>query len=488
MVVIVVTVGAMDVVCRCHGGGFATLLALQVATFQTTGVEAAHGEASLPLALQFDQGLEGGFVQPFLGDLGGREQVLEDPVRAQASLDLGRVAAAIQVGLEGVEGLQDLVLGHVDADLGVNVGFGDFDGLGIADGLEQVAAANGALGVVLAVLAIGLPVHLLGIHVLAGHMLGELLAVVVELQADHGTGHLEGGRVQQGVQHGGVQAGQGIALGGLFEILLDGGLQGLKVFVGTHVLGKLVVNDGHFLGAQILDVDVVGEGFPRQDGVGVVRGMGQGEGLLLVHLQAHQLGVEGPFLVDFQHLVLVGLGLQSLGLHADIAGGDQALGHNIVLHRQELGGALPEAFEVFEERRLIDDPLLLGENHGLVVRQGHFGRHVELGSEDGVSALLQIQLLQRGVGDGQGAGLLGGLPEMLFDELLGHIRLDFASVFLHEDRAWSLAGTEAGDAHLRGDLRHHFAEEGTHLGGGHRHLDGLAGGGLVVEGGRHGGS
>ena len=485
---VVVAVGAVDVVGGCHGGGFPALLVFQVAALQATRVEAAHGDAGLALALQLDQGLEGGLVEQLLSHGGGGEQVVEDPVGAEPALDLRGVSAALQLGLEGIEGLLNLVLGHEGPNLGVDIRLGHLDGLGVPDGLQQVAATDGALGVVQAVLAIGLPVHFLGIHALAGHVLREFLAVVVELQAHHGAGHLEGRGVQQGVQHVGVQPGHGVAFGGLLQILPHGGLEGLEVLEGAHVLGKLVTQDGHFLAADVLDLHLVGQGLAGEDGVGLIGGMGQGEGLLLVRLHPHQLGVEGALLVDLHHLILVALGLQALGLHADVTGGDEALGHGAVLHGEELGGPLAQALDVLVQGGLVDGPLLLGQGQGLVVGQGDFGGHVELGAEDRVGAFLQLQLLQGGVGDGQGARFLGGLPEVPLHQLLGDVGLDLAGVLLHEDRARGLAGTEAGDADLRSDLRHHLVEGGGHLCGGYRHFDGFPGGGLVMQGGGHGSS
>src|SRR5664279_5636398 len=85
--VVVVAVGTMHVASGRHGDGFAALLAFQFATLQTAGIEAVHGDTLLALALQLDQGLESGLVQQFLGDFGGGEEVVEDPVGAQTALD-----------------------------------------------------------------------------------------------------------------------------------------------------------------------------------------------------------------------------------------------------------------------------------------------------------------------------------------------------------------------------------------------------------------
>ena len=285
-----------------------------------------------------------------------------------------------------------------------------------------------------------------------------------------------------------MQAGGGVPVRSLVQVLLHGGAEGLQVLEGAQVLGPVVAQLGHLLAPDVLHQDLVAQGLAGQGRVGVPGLVGDGEGLPLVSLEPQQLGVEGPGPVDLEDLVRIGLGLEALGLHPDVAGGHQARRHGTPLHGQELGAADPQRLQVLRHGGIVDEALLAGQGDALVVGQGDLGGHVELGPEHGVGTFLQVQLLQSGPGDRRRTRGLGGGPEVALHQLLGHFGLDLPAVGLQQHLPGGLPGPEAPDLGLGRDAGHHVREGEAHFGGGHRHFDGLAGGGLVVEGGGHGNS
>ncbi len=343
------------------------------------------------------------------------------------------------------------------SDLGLDRRVVDRDPLGIGNlgqdeqGLDPVLGPGPELGVEIGFGLLGrLEVGRLA-DALPGDRRPELVVHHLDLLVDQDRGHLEGG-IGDGVLDDPVAEGvagpvQGVPL----EPLLDAQAQLGHVRELAHLGRELVVDRGHDLLAQLLDIDREVGLLAGQAGLAVVGREVDVELEVVAHPAAHDVGLEARdqalLAQDDRHPVR-----RATFEGHPVAGPDEAdhgvvaVGRRPVLERAQGAVLVAQLGDHLVDLGLVDGVDLGREVEVAVVAQGDLGRHLDGRLEDQGLALDGLDHLDAGLGQRHDPLLDERLAVGLLDRQLDRLVQD-GRLTQHplEHEARRLARPESGD-------------------------------------------
>jgi len=263
------------------------------------------------------------------------------------------------------------------------------------------------------------------------------------------------------------------SLGLLLEVLADGDLQlegGLLLTVGDR-LGGAVVERRHVLLLHAAHCEPEAGPLVGELGVGgigghVHLGLGHLVGALADHRSA-QLGDEHPLLhLDLHRPARGARDLLAVGAHVEVGDDHVSLPHR-PLDRLQRGLAVEQLLHPAIDHLVGDLGVGPLDPDRVEVGKLHLGHHADGRGEAGRLAPLELEDVDPrpvdGVDPALGEGAVHDLRDQRLDRLLPD-RLGPEAGFNH--RAGSLAGPEALDLHLLGELGDHLLEGAVDLLGG----------------------